>query len=152
MSPEPKEQRWLRIQLRLVPVALALAIVLMIVALALSVSSLLALDNLRADEDRLEAAQSQAHQNQARIVEQSLRQCERVQRLRDSVNFLNGTVYRVLKSASASNSTAREQYREIIARVQYLPPTNCEAAVAQPKTYRPPAPIPYREYLKDGAP
>lgn len=152
MNPESKEQRWLRIQLRLVPVALALAIVLMIVALALSVSSLLALDNLRSDEDRLEAAQSQARQNQARIVKQSLRQCERVQRLRDSVNFLNGTVYRVLKSASASNSTAREQYQDIIARVQYLPPTDCPAVVARPDRYRPPRPIPYSEYLKSGVP
>lgn len=110
---------------------LGLGIVLMIVALVLAVAGIRNLQERRSAE---------------------FYQCERVQDLRDDLNFANGIIYAALGTIElGTTATPRQRfYRYYGSRVKYSLPTNCTRATDDPNVYLPPPPIPYKEYLKRG--
>lgn len=108
--------------------------------------------------------------NSARISgqQQQLRdgafgECRRIQILRDDLNNFEGTVYVFVDAAykaraaayastgDPSDRKAAHAYRILLRAVQYIPPTNCNAAVDHPLSYTPPAPIPYPDAIKAGS-
>lgn len=121
------------------------------VAIVLTTLSVIALSNTR----RI------AHQQQRR-TESALGECQRVQILRDNLNSFEGTVYVFVDAAYKArlasyrashlhvDLAAARAYRVLRASVQYIPPTDCGAAVGAPLTYEPPSPIPYPDAILRG--
>jgi len=70
--------------------------------------------------------------------------CERVNDLRGSDNKNAETQYETLRAASTliPDTLLAARFKTLMGTIDYLPPTDCEAAVGTPREFVPPRPIP----------
>jgi hypothetical protein len=96
--------------------------------------------------DRLDHANRQVRETNARLDVGEQVQCQRVQKSRERSNVSEARQYLVLINAVSNPRTPariRERYTDIANTSTYDPPTDCRAAVAHPLTYRRPPSMPF---------
>jgi hypothetical protein len=118
----------------------ALLLTVIAVVAVLSVSVLRTVEETESAANRANAAAVTAHTNTQRLRRAALGACERIQRLRDDVNAQANNQYDVIQAAAAVAQTreARTLYANFLKATPYSPPTDCQRAVDQPLTYKPP--------------
>jgi hypothetical protein len=86
---------------------------------------------------------------QTRALEGS---CNRVNTLRANDNEVAATQYETLVAAAdliPGESPVGDRFRELALGVNYIPLTDCKAAVGTPREFTPPAPIPFHKLSED---
>lgn len=164
VTEELERKRW---RDRLAVPALALALVLILIAAVLSTTILVQQRGLEDAQDKLEVANHRTDRLIAELRKEQrerrnaeIKQCRRVQGLRDDLNHANGIIYAALgtievgvRSADRSGDSPPSRaalYKEYGLSVKFHPPTNCKKATDSPLDYQPPKPIPYEKYVKNG--
>lgn len=130
---------------RILPVVIAFMFVLIIIVGVLSVAGLKATSTIKASQKTADAARAQSQRNTDRLNAAILGSCQRLQLVRDDLNKQASAQYRTLGLVVRTTPPGvfRDLFKEIVRSTEYLPPTDCDRAVRQPQSYRPPAPVPF---------
>lgn len=122
----------------LLPVGIAAVLVLLVVNAVMSVAVL-------RHQTQLDTAQTELAASAVARDAAIVGACERLQLLRDDVNFQASAIYRLLRLTRRmiDDPNGQQLFDEVVRSTLYAPPTDCARAVQNAGSYRSPKPVPF---------